>query len=94
MYCGLHFRASELTRDHITPISRGGRDVWTNVVTACRRCNNHKGGRTPEAAHMPLLYTPYVPNRYEHLILQNRRILQDQSEYLLAKVPRHSRLFA
>jgi hypothetical protein len=43
---------------------------------------------------MPLLYTPYVPNRYEHLILQNRRILQDQSEYLLAKVPRHSRLFA
>ena len=44
MYCGLQFRASELTRDHITPISRGGRDAWTNVVTACRRCNNHKGG--------------------------------------------------
>jgi 5-methylcytosine-specific restriction endonuclease McrA len=47
MYCGQQFRVSELTRDHITPISRGGRDVWMNVVTACRRCNNHKGGRTP-----------------------------------------------
>jgi hypothetical protein len=43
---------------------------------------------------MPLLYLPYVPNRYEHLILQNRRILQDQMEYLMAKVPRHSRLHA
>ena len=53
MYCGLHFRAAELTRDHITPISRGGSDVWTNVVTACRRCNNHKGGRTARGGAAP-----------------------------------------
>jgi len=70
-----------------------GRDRWMNVFTACRSCNIRKGGRTPEEANMPLLYTPYVPNRYEHLILQNRRILQDQMEYLMAKVPRHSRLY-
>jgi 5-methylcytosine-specific restriction endonuclease McrA len=37
-----------------------------NVVTACRGCNTIKGGRTPEAARMPLLYAPYVPNRHEH----------------------------
>ena len=53
MYCGLQFRAADLTRDHITPISRGGRDVWTNVVTACRRCNNHKGGRTAGGGAAP-----------------------------------------
>jgi len=41
---------------------------------------------------MPLLYAPYVPNRHEHLVLQNRRILQDQMEYLMARVPRYSRL--
>lgn len=93
-YCGEEFRERDLSRDHVVPVHRGGRDRWMNVVTACRPCNIRKGGRTPEAARMPLLYTPYVPNRYEHLILQNRRILQDQSEYLLAKVPRHSRLFA
>ncbi len=58
-----------------------------NVVTACRSCNTIKGGRTPEAARMPLLYAPYVPNRHEHLVLQNRRILQDQMEYLMARVP-------
>jgi 5-methylcytosine-specific restriction endonuclease McrA len=93
-YCGEEFRERDLSCDHVVPVHRGGRDRWMNVVTACRPCNIRKGGRTPEAARMPLLYTPYVPNRYEHLILQNRRILQDQSEYLLAKVPRHSRLFA
>jgi len=43
---------------------------------------------------MPLLYVPYVPNRHEHFILRNRRILSDQMEYLLAGVPRSSRLHA
>jgi 5-methylcytosine-specific restriction endonuclease McrA len=43
MYCAERFRTSELTRDHVEPLSQGGTDIWTNVVTACRRCNNHKG---------------------------------------------------
>jgi 5-methylcytosine-specific restriction endonuclease McrA len=93
-YCGERCRDRELSRDHIVPVHSGGRDRWMNVVTACRVCNMRKGGRTPEAAGMPLLYTPYVPNRHEHLILQNRRILQDQMQYLMVKVPRHSRLHA
>lgn len=91
-YCGSRYRESDLSCDHIVPLHQGGRDRWMNVVTACRGCNTLKGGRTPEAAGMPLLYAPYVPNRHEHLILQNRRILQDQMEYLMARVPRHSRL--
>jgi 5-methylcytosine-specific restriction endonuclease McrA len=31
-----------LTRDHVYPISKGGTDEWTNVVTACSTCNNKK----------------------------------------------------
>ena len=41
---------------------------------------------------MQLLYVPYTPNRHEHFILQNRNILADQMEYLMASVPSHSRL--
>ena len=63
-------------------------------MTACRSCNTRKGNRAPEQANMPLLYVPYVPNRHEHFILRNRRILADQMEYLLAGVPRSSRLHA
>jgi hypothetical protein len=41
---------------------------------------------------MSLLYVPYAPSRHEHFILRNRRILADQMEYLLAGVPKSSRL--
>jgi hypothetical protein len=91
-YCGKRYLLRDLSRDHVVPVSRGGRDTWTNTVTACRSCNTRKGGRSPEQAHMPLLYVPYLPNRHEHFILRNRRILADQMEYLLAGVPRSSRL--
>ena len=91
-YCGGRFLYRDLSRDHIIPASRGGRDTWMNSVTACRPCNTRKGNRAPEQANMPLIYVPYVPNRHEHFILRNRRILADQMEYLLAGVPRTSRM--
>jgi 5-methylcytosine-specific restriction endonuclease McrA len=94
MYCGLSFRSSDLTRDHITPLSRGGRDVWTNVVTACRRCNNHKGGRTPEEACVQLIAVPFTPTYAEYIYLKGRRVLADQMEYLLTHFPRTSPLHA
>ena len=82
MYCGQEFHGHELTRDHILPSSQGGRDNWTNVVTACKRCNLHKGGRTPEQASMELLAVPFSPNVFEFMYLANHRIRGDQMEYL------------
>jgi len=91
-YCGDIISGQRLTRDHIVPVSHGGRDVWMNVVTACRHCNQRKAGRTPEQAHMELLYAPYVPNKAEYLILSNRNILADQMDFLSRHVPRQSRV--
>ncbi|HEV7157450.1 MAG TPA: HNH endonuclease [Caulobacteraceae bacterium] len=65
-YCGT---GDDLTFDHLTPRSRGGRTTWENIVTACARCNLAKGGRTPrEAAMRPNLH-PRRPTMYE---LQDR----------------------
>lgn len=94
LYCGDQFRSSDLTRDHVTPISRGGRDVWTNVVTACRRCNNHKGGRKPEEASLQLVAVPFKPTYAEYIYLKGRRVLADQMQYLLSHFPRSSPLHA
>lgn len=91
-YCGGHFALDDLTREHIVPTSRGGVDSWMNCITACRACNGRKGNRLPEEAHMTLLYLPYVPSLHEDMILRGRRILVDQMEFLLASVPRSSRL--
>jgi hypothetical protein len=88
-YCAISFAGARLTRDHIVPFSKGGRDTWMNVVTACRACNERKSDRTPEGE---LVYLPYVPNRAEYLILTNRRILADQMEFLTQHVPAQSRL--
>lgn len=35
-YCGLQKPACQLSRDHISPLGRGGANSWMNVVTACR----------------------------------------------------------
>ncbi|MBS0316978.1 MAG: HNH endonuclease [Proteobacteria bacterium] len=91
-YCGNQFHEEDLTREHIVPFAQNGIDKWMNVVTACRACNHRKGSRTPEQAHMPLLYTPYVPSLWEDFILRNRRILADQMEFLMAHLPKTSRL--
>jgi len=59
-YCGKKTHA--LTIDHVIPKSRGGMDSWDNLVAACVKCNNKKGNRTPEEAHMPLIKKPRKPN--------------------------------
>lgn len=91
-YCGHDGLPEDLTREHIHPTSRGGYDTWMNCITACRPCNGRKGSRLPEEANMSLLYLPYVPSLHEDMILRGRRILADQMEFLLASVPRSSRL--
>lgn len=92
LYCGERFQTRELSRDHITPLSRGGSDAWTNVVAACKRCNNHKAGSTPEEAGMELLAVPFTPTHAEYIYLQGRRVLADQMEFLMAHFPRNSPL--
>lgn len=34
-----------LTVDHVVPVSKGGRDVVSNLVPACRTCNSQKRGK-------------------------------------------------
>lgn len=91
LYCGRQFHRHALTRDHVQPVSKGGRDIWENVVTACVHCNSRKGSRSPQQAGMPLLAVPYRPSWVEHLILSNRNILADQMAFLRAQLPKNPR---
>ena len=60
-YCGHRFASSELSLDHVIPLSRGGTSTWENVVCACLSCNVKKGNRTPQEAHMRLVTAPKKP---------------------------------
>jgi len=59
-YCGSS--SKPLTLDHIIPKSRGGKETWENLVTACIECNNKKGDRLPEEAKMKLMIQPKKPS--------------------------------
>ncbi len=41
-YCNKRFPPNKLTMDHLIPISKGGKSIKSNIVTACKECNNKK----------------------------------------------------
>lgn len=61
-YCGTRPGMSALTFDHVVPRARGGKTEWTNIVTACGRCNNRKADRSLVEARMSLAHPPTVPD--------------------------------
>lgn len=46
-YCQKPLTASQVTLDHIVPLSLGGRSTRGNVAISCRSCNVTKSARTP-----------------------------------------------
>ena len=61
-YCHHPKPMSQLTYDHVIPRSRGGKTNWTNVVTACVRCNLKKGNQLINQINFRLLKEPAEPN--------------------------------
>ncbi len=84
-YCGR--KANELkpreslTRDHLIPMSRGGTNEWSNVVTACSSCNTRKANRMPTEIGMQPLHTPVEPH-FVHLSWAVRRLTPIQAQYI------------
>ena len=70
-YCEARLPGAELTLDHVTPRSRGGRSVWENLVACCFPCNNRKGNRTPQEAGLTLMKQPrQISIHSKHKLLQ------------------------
>ncbi len=84
-YCGRgqhDFKFREcLTRDHLIPLSRGGTNAWTNVVTACSSCNTRKGNRLPEQCGMFPLKRPTEPH-FVYLSWAVRKLTPVQTKYI------------
>jgi 5-methylcytosine-specific restriction endonuclease McrA len=60
--------------EHVTPLSRGGRNDMSNIVAACRPCNTDKGDLTleewqaeRERRHLPHVDTTLAGSAYMHL---------------------------
>ena len=64
-YCGKISR--QLTLDHVTPKSKGGKTSWENCVACCKKCNGKKAARTPKEAKMHLISRPFQPTIAEFI---------------------------
>lgn len=66
-YCHKELTPKECTIDHVVPVSKGGKTVWHNVVTACRPCNNNKGNNSTPLPRVK----PHQPDYW--LLASNRK---------------------
>lgn len=83
-YCAQQFAVKDLTLDHVNPKSKGGENDSTNLVAACKKCNNRKGARTPEEARMPLLnpHTLYKVGLHRVQLCHYAETRKDWAPYL------------
>jgi len=79
-YCGA--TGVPLTVDHVVPRVKGGKDTWTNLVTACERCNNLKGHRDLKDTNLKLINKPKKPHRLHSLQGKMRPDRQEWKSYL------------
>jgi 5-methylcytosine-specific restriction endonuclease McrA len=71
-YCGKKFSSSELSLDHVVPISRGGKSTWENVVCACLPCNVKKGNKLLTETGLQIKRQPVRPRWHPLHRLQGR----------------------
>jgi len=95
-YCGIQFEDKNLTYDHVIPKSAWDDNNrsptnWTNITTACVKCNRRKGNKTPKQANMPLKSLPSMPDKtYKYLPIAHflSRIKHEIPEEWLLYLPK------
>ena len=86
-YCGAK---EHLTIDHIVPASKGGEWSWTNLTTACAKCNNRKGDKLLKHCNgMKLIRPAKEPCLASGEFSQFSRIVNPPDEWVPFIDPRH-----
>ena len=78
-YCGNRFPMTELTVDHVIPVSRWDSipdhskpedpNSWNNQVCACKRCNAMKGNKLINECRLSLIRYPIEPKYMPYLVI-------------------------
>ena len=78
-FCGAPVTMNTGTLDHVLPTCRGGANNITNVVCACKPCNNLKDDRTPEEFYSWAKKQQHIDP--EHCRLKNHpRVLTEEEK--------------
>src|SRR5437764_4551057 len=82
-YTGKLLKPDEGSLDHVVPRSRGGRDIWENLVWSAREVNQRKADRLPHEAGLKLLSMPRAPKELPvSALIRNTAEVQDWKLFL------------
>jgi 5-methylcytosine-specific restriction endonuclease McrA len=82
-YTGRDLRPGEGSIDHVLPRSRGGKNVWENLVWAGKDVNARKGNRLPHEAGLKLLSAPRAPKELPATaLIRNAHDIQEWKLFL------------
>ncbi len=85
-YTGRILRVHEGSLDHVVPRSRGGRDVWENLVWSARDVNQRKANRLPHEAGLRLISVPRAPKEVPvSVLIRNLGRIEDWDVFLKAE---------
>jgi 5-methylcytosine-specific restriction endonuclease McrA len=72
-YCLKELKLHETTLDHIIPRAKGGRTMWSNMVSSCKKCNAKKGDNNPVGEFEPKI-KPIEPSLNNALFQLNAKL--------------------
>ena len=82
-YTGRILRPEEGSLDHVVPRSRGGKDVWENLVWSAKEVNQKKADRLPHEAGLKLLSIPRAPKEMPvSALIRNTSEVEDWKLFL------------
>jgi 5-methylcytosine-specific restriction endonuclease McrA len=68
-YSGRKLHPSEANIDHVIPLRRGGRSIWTNLVCCDKAINSMKGDRLNSECGLRLIRRPRAPQGVPKCVL-------------------------
>ena len=82
-YTGRMLHQNEGSLDHVVPRSRGGKDVWENLVWSAKELNQRKADRLPREAGLKLISVPRAPKELPvPALIRNTAEIEDWKLFL------------
>jgi hypothetical protein len=82
-YTGKKLKRENVSIDHVIPKSKGGKDVWENLVATSKEINFKKGNLTNKEAGLKLIRKPGPPIPIPKSLLIRRALHLDWKPFLI-----------
>jgi hypothetical protein len=84
-YTGKKLTSDEASVDHVVPVSKGGKNIWTNVVLTSKELNRQKSNKLNSEVGLKPLKPPVKPQDVDMCLTINEARHRDWNLFLVVK---------